>query len=250
MTPVLDQMLRKVETRAALDDADRDALLGLSVELHTLDAATYLVRQGDRRTRTCLVASGFAFRQKLTSSGTRQILSVSIPGDFVDLDSALLDVADHNVQALTRCQVAFIPRTEIRMLIDQHPRVAVALWLDTLVDASIFQEWILNVGRRDARGRIAHLLCEFARRLEVAGLANGDSFQFPMTQEQLADATGLTAVHVNRTLRGLEKEGLIERDGRRLRIPDREALRDAADFSESYLHFDQASSRRKARPAA
>src|SRR6185369_17655449 len=109
----------------------------------------------------------------------------------------------------------------------------------TLIDASIFREWVVNVGRRDARSRVAHLLCEFERRLEVAGLAAEYDYELPMTQEQLADATGLTAVHINRVLMTLSHDGLIERHKRHIRIPEWEALRRVAGFSEVYLHLDQ-----------
>src|SRR5207237_2422992 len=157
-------------------------------------------------------------------------------------EGALLTIADHNVQALTRCEMAFIPRSAIQALILSHPRVAMAMWSDTLNYSSIFREWVVNVGRRDARSRIAHLLCEFGRRLEVAELAEEYRYELPMTQEQLADATGLTSVHVNRTLQALAREGLIERNKRFVAIPKWEALRRVAGFSETYLHLDQVNS--------
>ncbi len=236
---ILDQMLRKFETRAPLDEADRRALLGLPYRIQAIEPSVYVLREGERPERSCLILSGFAYRHKVTTEGGRQILSVHIPGDFIDLDGALLNVADHNVQALTRCEMAFIPRAAMQELIVSHPQVAVAMWIDTLIDSSIFREWVVNVGRRNARSRLAHLLCEFARRLEVAGLAAEYRYELPMTQEQLADAVGLTPVHVNRVLKGLSQEGLIERDRRFVRIPDWEALRQVGGFSEVYLHLDQ-----------
>jgi CRP-like cAMP-binding protein len=236
---VFDLMLRKFETRAPLDEADRAALLALPHRRQFVEPAAYIVREGQAPDRSCLILSGFAFRHKLTVEGTRQIISVHIPGDFVDLDGALLNVSDHHVQALTRCEIASIPRPAMRELIATHPRVAMAMWVDSLIDASIFREWVVNVGRRDARSRIAHLLCEIARRLEVAGLAGQYGYELPMTQEQIADATGLTSVHVNRVLKGFDTEGLIKRDRRFIAIPDRERLREVAGFSELYLHLDQ-----------
>ena len=113
------------------------------------------------------------------------------------------------------------------------------MWIDTLIDASIFREWIMNVGRRDARERLAHIFCEFALRLESAGMGSTTGYELPMTQEQLADATGLTAVHVNRTLKAMDAEGLIKRERRFILIPDWEKLRTVAGFSELYLHLDQ-----------
>jgi CRP-like cAMP-binding protein len=122
----------------------------------------------------------------------------------------------------------------------KRPAVAHAMWIDTLVDASIFREWIANIGRRDARTRVAHLLCEFAVRLRVAGLGGDAYYELPMTQEQLADATGLTSVHVNRTLKGLEREGLIERaNPRAIWIGDWRRLAEAGDFDTNYLHLRQ-----------
>jgi CRP-like cAMP-binding protein len=235
----LQRMLRKFEMRAPLDDADRAALLNLPYRLQIIEPALYIVREGERPTRSCLILEGFAYRHKLTVGGARQIVSVHVPGDFVDLDGALLNIADHNVQALTRCELACIPRAVIRQLIEEHPKVAMAMWTDTLIDGSIFREWVVNVGRRDARASISHLLCEFARRLEVAGLGEEYRYELPMTQEQLADATGLTPVHVNRILQGLSRDGLIERQKRFFAIPDWEKLRSVAGFTETYLHLDQ-----------
>ncbi|HEY0149759.1 MAG TPA: Crp/Fnr family transcriptional regulator [Allosphingosinicella sp.] len=238
--PVLHRMVSKLAQRATLDEADREALLSLPFRIKTFEPSSYLVREGGPTEESTLLLEGFAYRQKLAVSGDRQILSVHVPGDFVDLEGALLNVADHNLQALTRCEVAAIPRKALRELIDSHGRVAHALWVDTLIDGSIFREWLLNVGRRDSKERIAHLLCEFAKRLELAGLGDENGYTLPMTQEQLADCTGLTPVHVNRTLKALEEAGLIVRSGRSVSIPDWERLRDAAGFSELYLHLDQA----------
>ena len=236
---ILQRMLSKLERRAPLDDADRKALLSLPFKSTVYEPAKYLVREGSTTTESALIVTGFAFRHKLTADGDRQIVSVHIPGDFVDLEGSLLNVADHNVQTLTRCEIVTIPRKAIVALMDEHPRVGRAMWVDTLIDASIFREWVLNVGRRDARHRIAHLLCEFAKRLEVAGMGNTRGYQLPMTQEQLADATGLTPVHVNRSLKALEAEGLIVREKRFVGIPDWERLRDLSGFNELYLHLDQ-----------
>jgi CRP-like cAMP-binding protein len=237
--PFRQLMLRKLESRGPLDAADRAALLALPFRTQTIEPAAYVVREGERPERSCLIVSGFAYRHKLTLEGARQILSVHIPGDFIDLEAALLNVADHNVQALTRCEMAFVSREALRELILSHPRIGLAMWTDTLIDSSVFREWVVNVGRRDARARISHLLCEFARRLEVAGLAQEYRYELPMTQEQLADATGLTPVHVNRVLQSLVREGLIARNKRVIAIPEWEALRRVAGFSEIYLHLDQ-----------
>jgi CRP-like cAMP-binding protein len=121
-------------------------------------------------------------------------------------------------------------------LLSDRPNVRRAVWLDTLIDSSIFREWVVNVGRRDAKERIAHLLCELAARLKSSGAKDGHMYDFPLTQEQIADATGLTAVHTNRTLQALRREGLISLSSSRLEILDWERLAEVGDFNERYLH--------------
>ena len=236
---IIESTFRKFEKRAPLEEADRAAFLALPFELRQIEANRPISREGERDPGATLVLSGLAFRHKITVEGARQILSVHIPGDFVDLESALLRIADHSVHSLTRCEVAVIPRAAIVELIEKHARLAHAMWIDTLVDGSVYREWIVNVGRRSSRSAMCHLLCEFARRLEVAGLAGEAGYELPMTQEQLADALGITPVHVNRILRDLDREGMIERERRFVRVPSWEALRKAAGFNEAYLHLDQ-----------
>jgi CRP-like cAMP-binding protein len=233
-------MVRKFEMRAPLSEQDKQALLDLPYQRRWVEPGRYMTREGDSPPDVSLIRSGLAVRHKVTIDGVRQILSVHIAGDFVDLEGALLKVADHNVQALTRCEVAIVPRDAIIQLLDQHPRVGRAMWVDTLIDGSIFREWVVNVGRRNARSAMCHLLCEFARRLEAAGLAEENGYELPMSQEQLADALGITPVHVNRTLRELDREGLIRRERRYIHIPDWEKLRRIGGFNELYLHLDQA----------
>jgi CRP-like cAMP-binding protein len=236
---ILNQVIRKFERRAHLGNAARTALSGLPYRKRVVEPHQYIAREGAPATECCLILSGFAYRQKTTVDGSRQILSIHLAGDFVDLEASLLRRADHNIQALTRCEVAMVPVEAIEALQQQFPEIARAMWVDTLIDASIFREWILNVGQRDARSRVAHLICEFARRLDAAGFRTDEGYEFPMTQEQLGDATGLTPVHINRTLMALAKDGLIKRTRRFVQVPDWHRLRDVAGFSELYLHLDQ-----------
>jgi CRP-like cAMP-binding protein len=230
-------MLRKLQLWKTFDAAETAALLALPHELKTLAPSDYVVREGAVATHSCLLISGFAYRQKITRSGARSILAVHMAGDMVDLQNSLLVVADHSVQALTRAEVAFIPREAVLNLAFRFPNIGMAMWYDTLVDASMFREWILNVARRDARTRIAHLICEFGVRLESLGLGNRSSYEFPLTQDQLADATGQTAVHVNRCLGELQDSGLITRTVRYLVVADWNALARTGDFRADYLHL-------------
>jgi CRP-like cAMP-binding protein len=219
-----------------LSEEDRAAILDLPYKLRWLEAQSYTLREGDLPDRCAVLVSGYAFRHKLTGNGDRQILSLQVPGDALDFQNMFLKESDHNVQMLTRGQVAEIPRQPLEELVLTHSAVGRAILIHTLVEASIFREWVVNVGRRDSRSRIAHLLCEFAYRLSAHGLAGTGFYELPITQEQLADATGLTAVHVNRVLKGLQAEGLIERNRRIVSFPDWQRLREVGDFNPRYLH--------------
>jgi CRP-like cAMP-binding protein len=233
----LNNLVKQLELYAKLSEDDRRTILDLPHRLRRLDAGSYLIREGDQPHQACVLVTGYAVRQKVTGHGSRQILAVCIPGDAVDLQNMFLDVSDHSVQTLTQAKIADVPREALQDLVLSHPAIGTAIIQLALVEASILREWVVNVGRRDARQRIAHILCEFAVRLEAHGLISGQGFELPMTQEQLADATGLTSVHVNRVLKGLEADGLIDRRRRYIHFSDWRALQDAGDFSRRYLHI-------------
>lgn len=236
--PTFQKMIHRLERRSPLSPADREALLGLPHTVRKLSASAHIVRDGDRPDFCSLLLFGFAYRYKITGEGGRQIISIHCAAEFLDLQNSLLGAADHSVQMLTEGELAFIPPAAVEELALNRPAIARALWIDTLIDASIFREWVVNVGRRDSRARVAHLLCEFSLRLEAAGLAKNHQYELPMTQEQLADAVGLTSVHVNRVLKQLGEEGLISRDRRSVMILDWKRMREAGDFNERYLHHD------------
>ena len=232
-------MVHKLSLWTELGESDHEKILNLPYHRRHLEAGQYLVWDGDKPQHTCLLLSGFAFRHKSAGNGGRQIMSIHMKGDLIDLQNSLLGVADHNVQMLTAGDVALMPIQAVRDLAFSRPSVGMAMWYETLVEGSIFREWVLNIGRRNARTRIAHLLCEFALRLEVAELGLATSYELPITQEQLADAVALTSVHVNRTLKKLEVDGLITRTKRMITIADWQELVKVADFQPRYLHLDR-----------
>ena len=232
----LSPLVRRWSKHADLSEEDREAILSLPFTRRSFGKDAYIVREGQEPTDCSLLLKGFAFRQKLLRDGGRQIISFHIPSEFVDLQNGVLGMADHNVQSLNRCELAMIPQQALVEVVNTRPTVRLALWVDTLIDASIFREWVVNVGRRDSRSRLAHLLCELAFRLERIGADKGGAFDFPLTQEQLADATGLTAVHTNRTLQSLRRDGLLQLTSGNLSVLDWEGLREAGDFDELYLH--------------
>lgn len=235
----LGLLLRNLKQRAILDEEDQQAVLGLPVVVKTLSANGYVIREGDDVDCCEVLVSGFAFRQLLTGDGKRQILAIHIPGDALDFQNLFLDVADHSVQMLTAGEVAFVPRAAVQKLFHERSRFAQAVFINVLVDAAIFRESVLNLGQRDARSRMAHIICEFMLRCEMMRFNGPDNRNLPMTQEQLADATGLSAVHANRVLRDLAAENLIQPHRGHISIPDWRKLRAIADFNDRYLHLSQ-----------
>ena len=238
----LDPMLRKLKLWAYLSADDQQSLMNLPFQIVDSGRNQPIVREGDRVLHCWLMLSGFCVRYKYVGDGGRQILSIHMAGDLVDLQNAMIGIADHGIQTLTECRLAKIPIAAIKQLAHSNPAISDAFWRDTLVDASIHREWVANVGRRDGPTRLAHLLCEFALKLEAIHPGEQLNYELPMTQDQLADATGLTAVHVNRVLRSLASEGLIERiTPRSVLIGDWKKLAAAGDFHSEYLHLESLS---------
>jgi CRP-like cAMP-binding protein len=233
-------MADKLQRWRPLSPGDYEAILALPHRVIELRPLEHIIREGDRPQHCCVILAGYAFRHKVAGSGGRQIFSIHMKGDLADLQNSLLGVADHNLQALNRAEAALIPIEAVQEIAFERPAVGRAMWYETLVDASIFREWILNVGRRDARTRTAHMLCEFAIRLEMAGLGERCNYELPMTQEQLADALGLTSVHTNRTLMSLGEDGIIARSQRAVRVEDWAQLQKVGDFDPAYLHLQGA----------
>lgn len=233
----LAPLLNTLDLRSPIPEPDREAILALPHTLMSLEPGDYLVREGDLPTSCAVLVSGFAYRQKLTGAEGRQILSIHIPGEALDFQHIFLDVADHSVQMLTRGDVAIIPRADIQRICRAREAVGHAILINILVEASILRECVLNIGRRDAKSRLAHVLCELAVRLDAYDLAEDMGYHLPMTQAELADALGLTPVHLNRVIRSLEADGMIKRSNRLISFPDWDAMREVADFNDRYLHL-------------
>lgn len=226
----------KLERLGPLSDEDRRVLEALPLPLRAVEADRDLARDGGRVSQCTLLIEGFACRYKALKDGRRQIVAFHIPGDIVDLTGLLLGEMDHGIGTLTPAKVASIPHATMLGWVRTSPGLMALLWRDTLIDAAIFREWVVNVGRRTARGRTAHLLCELVARLRAAGLARGYACGLPITQVEMADALGLSNVHLNRTLRELRGDGLIELGGGALVVRDWDGLKAAGEFDPRYLH--------------
>jgi CRP-like cAMP-binding protein len=231
-------LIRKLESIFTLTDDERQALETLPMQIVALKENQDIVRQGDRPSRSCLILSGIACTYKITGEGKRQIHNFHIPGDIPDLQSLHLQVLDNSPGTLTSCSVGFITHEALDKLCERHYRIAKAFWRDTLIDGAIFREWMTSIGQREACPRIAHLLCEMLVRLRAVGLVNGYSCNWPITQGEIGDALGITTVHVNRVLKAMRADGLIELKGDRLNIPDWNRLKEIGDFEPTYLHLE------------
>jgi CRP-like cAMP-binding protein len=237
--PDTHQLIATLESIATLSEDEKAALSRLPMQVTHLRADQDIVRDGDRPTRSCLIVEGYACRYKATPEGKRQILSFHIPGDIPDLQSLHLTRMDHTLQTITPCKLGFITHEALQDLCDRHPHITGALWRGTLIDAAIFREWMVGIGRRSAYARIAHLLCEFLVRMRAVGLADDHACELPFTQTEIGDAFGLSTVHVNRTLQELRGAGLITLRGGALTVKDWEGLKEAGEFDPTYLHQER-----------
>lgn len=228
--------VRKLLSHSRLSADDQQAIASLPFSIRRLEPNDYILREGDRAQVCPILLHGFAYRQKTSADGGRQIVSLKIPGDALDFQSLYLGTADHNLQALSPVELAIFSLKDFEKLVAPRPNLARAVLVDILIEASIGREWLLNIGRRNALARLAHLLCELYYRVRQIALEEIDGFELPLTQEQLADLLGLTPVHINRTIKILEQEGAVRRVARRLTIADVPTLRRLADFSDLYLH--------------
>lgn len=231
----LARFLHRLELRSALTSMERDAILGLGGQTHRFPARVDVVSPGEKVDTACLVADGLAARFDQMRDGERQLTSFYIPGDMCDLHSVVFPKAAWSITAISPLVVQRVPHGQLRDLCIQFPAIAIAFWRDGTVDTSIFAKWVGNLGRKNAKSRIAHIFCEMGVRTQAAELGSKTSYRLPVTQEQLGDATGLTSVHVNRTLQEIRGEGLLTFGAGQVEIHDWAMLAAVADFDPAYL---------------
>lgn len=235
----LASLMAKLEARDVLSDDEKAGLAEAGSINKTYRAGEHLVREGDRQKESILLLTGMSARYNDLEDGRRQITALQIAGDFVDLHSLLLHKMDHGIVALTDCTVRLFPHEALRAITERFPHLTRLLWLSTLIDSAIHRRWLVAMGRLPSTAHLAHLLCEVATRLRVVGLVEADSFDFPLTQTNLADMMGLSIVHVNRVVQELRSMGLIAWAQRRLTILDWPRLRALAEFNPDYLHLER-----------
>ena len=218
-------------------------MLGLDGQLKNFPAHTDFVRHGEQVHHGCLVVDGLVGRFGQSGEGARQTTCLYIAGDMCDLPSVVSPKSAWGLAALTRSTILRVAHADLRRIAAAHPGVAEALWRDCVADGSIFSEWVVNVGRRDALTRVSHLLCEMAIRSERAGLGERQAFPLAITQSDLSDATGLTGIHINRTLKTLRDHCGVTMKSGAVRVPDWEKLVATGDFDDGFMLLDGPSPR-------
>ncbi|WP_134499056.1 Crp/Fnr family transcriptional regulator [Microvirga pakistanensis] len=232
-------LIRKLEQHGPLSEEERHVLEQITFRTVIYQPREEIVPEGSSPTHSSLILSGFAIRHNHSPDGKRQITAFHVPGDFADLHSFLLKPLDDGVAALTTCKVANVPHSDLKEITKNYPYLTRVLWLSTLIDGAVHRVWMTTLGRMEARERLAHFLCELRDRLQSVGLMRDDSYDMPITQEQLGDAFGMSTVHVNRVLQELRADDLITSSGKTLIINDLEGLQRQAQYTPDYLHINQ-----------
>lgn len=235
----IDKLLLKLRLRDDVSAKEEAVLRSIAEPPTVVPARRTLVREGESVTRSTLLLQGLLGRYKDMRGGQRQITEIHVAGDFADLHGFTLKRLDNDIGALTSCTISYVPHEALRMVTERHPHLARLLWLSTNMDAAIHRAWTVSLGRRDAIARLAHLVCELQVRLQIVGLAEDDGYALALTQVDLAETLGLTAVHVNRVLKELRETDLLTFRGGRVIIHDRARLRQIAEFSPDYLYLDK-----------
>lgn len=231
-------LIAYLEHRDRLNDEERAVLERCAQNVVEVPAGVDIVLEGSKPAVCCLMLGGLSARYHLMADGGRQISAFHIAGDFVDLHSLLLGRMDHAVGAISPVTLATVPHDFLRGLTNTHPHLTRLLWLSTLIDAAIHRRWIMANGGLDAVGRVGHLVCELYSRMRIVGLCDGWSFHLPINQTVLADAVGLSVVHVNRTVQRLRRANLLRWQGDQIEILDFERLAALAEFDATYLNLE------------
>lgn len=240
----VEEFIRQLKRHASLSGHDERTVRRLRPRVAEVAAGADIVRQGDQPNVSVFLLRGMLVRHHTLSSGARQLICLHIAGDMPDLQSLFLGVMDHSLMALDRAEIALLSHQELRKLMLDAPEAALAMWRQSLLDAAIFREAVTNIGARGGTERLAHVLCEQVTRARAAGIAQGRSCGFPLTQLQLGQLLGMSLVSVNRAVQALRKEGCMELRGGTLEVLDWARLKARADFDPGYLHLELQATRR------
>ena len=235
----IDKLLMKLRQRDDVSDAEEQALRSVAQPPQHVPARSVVIREGELLDRSTLLCEGLMGRFKDMRDGERQISELHISGDFLDLHSFTLKCIDHGIVALTDCVISWASHDALNRLTEDFPHLGRLLWMTTNLDAAIHRAWTVSLGRRDALSRTAHFFCELQVRFGVVGMAEEDGYALPLTQVDLSECLGLTAVHMNRVLRELRERKLVTFRGGRVTVHDSAGLRWVAEFTPNYLFLDK-----------
>jgi CRP-like cAMP-binding protein len=233
----IDLFIRKLRARHDLSRDEEAALRDMDWSHRRFERNQVMVRPGETLELSMLLLSGFALRCKFAADGARQIVEINLPGDFIDLHGFILKRLEHEISAASRCDIGTVHHGEIKRVTEQFPRLNRVLWFQTLVDASIHREWMLVLGKKRGRARVAQFFCEVQRRLKIVRLIGDNDYDLPFNQQELADITGMTPVHLNRCLKELRDAGLVTFRNGKVEIHDLPGLSRDAQFDPAYLHL-------------
>jgi len=231
-------LARKLSAFIRLSEPELTVLTGLHRRRRSFRAGGDLVHQGQADSSAYILASGWVASYKLLPDGTRQIVDFHIPGDFLGLRSILFRTADHNIEAVTNIEVSEVQANDLLSAFSTSPRLATAVLWAASRDEAMVVEHLVGIGRRSAFERTAHLLLELGARLKLVGLASTAGYACPLSQYMLADALGLSAVHINRVLRELREEGLLTFQRGRVIFGDFDRLVARVGYDKAYLDHD------------
>jgi CRP-like cAMP-binding protein len=234
---MIEALVKKLSRRQPLSSEEEDVIRNFPASVLDFTKGQLIVPEGTSPKDSSVLLTGLAFRYKVLPDGSRQIVSLHIPGDFADLHSFVLQPIDHSIVAVVPSRVAKVPHKRISEVVERYPRLTEALMWDMALDAATHREWMVGLGRRDAYEQLAHLFCELYYRMKMAGLLRGDGFELPLSQPELGDICGLSTVHVNRSLQALRRDRLVITEKGLLTIPDIAKLSEAGVFDPAYLHL-------------
>lgn len=236
---MIELLVRNLNARDQLDAAEIATLTRIVGRERTVAVGQDIVAEGSRPAESTVLLDGIAARYRVLEDGKRQITALQVPGDFVDLHAFMLKTMDHGVIALSKCKVATASHKDLATVTETRPHLTRMLWLSTVIDGAIHREWIVAMGRRSKKAHLAHLICELFTRLGLVGLVEGDSFHLPLSQAEVADALGVSLVHLNKTLQLLRSDGVVRWADRRITVLQWDRLVEIGEFDDAYLNLNK-----------
>jgi len=232
-----DLFIQKLRARHHLSGEEEAALREMRWSDRRFGRHEVMVRAGEKLEHSMLLLSGFVLRRKFTAEGEQQILEINVTGDFIDLHGFILQRLDHEIVAASSCDIALVPHSELKRVTETFPRLGRILWFQTLIDAAINREWTLVLGKKRSRARVAQLFCEMHTRLGIVDQSDASGYALPFNQQELADITGMTPVHLNRCLKELRDAELVTYRSGKVSLLNLAALAQSAQFDPGYLHL-------------